>query len=273
MNDQEGFSRITISSIVGGNIQNTFSTPNQKKTHKYSVPGYICAKRSLNPTLPDQPCQNAVMHVLSADKTRLGKELPLFIRHLPNEWFYYGNYSLERYYYLSLKGWIADFTEEAKETWSRHLTEQQWGRNILRRAGLSEVELKDGTKARVLLEREDDQHPQIRLVLLLLRPVTWDAKMYDMLVEQKRRGGILRDRINSFIIPKRRRRVYDDSDEEEVDDEENEDDGTPTLTIKVEDDNPVAANEEEMVFSDLLPGPLPGLGKRKRLIKDEEWQP
>ncbi|KAF8446590.1 hypothetical protein BGX38DRAFT_1193419 [Terfezia claveryi] len=212
------------------------------------------------------------MHVLNPDKTRLGKELPLFIRHQPNEWFYYGNYSLEAYYYLSLKGWIADFTEESKVSWSRHLIEQQWGRNILRRAGLSEGEQRDPIKARDLLEREDDQHPQIRIILLLLKPVIWDNRMYDMLVEQKKSGGILRDRINSLILPKRRRRVYGDSDEESVDDEEN-DDGEPAITIKVEDDYPETADEEGVVFSDLLPGPSSGLGKRKRFNNDEEWQP
>ena len=268
VNSREGFSRITISSILGGGVQSTLSTPDQRKTHRYSVPGYICAKRSLNPTLPDQPCKNAVMHVLSPDKTRLGKEFPLFIRHQANQWFYYGTYFLEKYYYLALKGWVTELTEESKKTWSRQITEQQWGRDILRRAGLRESELRDASKARALLEKEDDQHPQIRLLLLLLRPMRWDEKMYDLLVEQKKKEGISRSRINSSIVSKRRRRVYDDPDEEEVDGEEN-DDGTPPIVVKVEDDSPVAGEKEDMVFSGLLLGQSSGLGKRKRLIKDE----
>ncbi|KAF8465245.1 hypothetical protein BDZ91DRAFT_232036 [Kalaharituber pfeilii] len=217
----EAFSRHVISAVLGGSTQNTFCQPDMRKPRQYAVPGYWCVKPALNPNLPVHPMGNAVLHVLSSEVGRLGQDYPLFIRRGANEWLYYGTYHTEGYYYLARKGWIAEWDENDRETWASHIMEKKWGREMMMRGGVitgvggGGGEEEDVGRVRELLEREDDVHPQIRLILMLMRPKLWDEKLYEMLVRKRREAESEEEEAGGRGVKRRRLRSEKSEDEEE----------------------------------------------------------
>jgi hypothetical protein len=202
---RQGFSRITISKIIGGSPQGTWPSPMAGKQFPYMLKGcdhYICIKPDLNNWLPPLPGSAGALALFRDDggsKAAHGKVYPLFICRGTHDWVYFGHYRTLNF--PTTNGEVPvdrfrQFSARQKRKWCQHILEQKWGREHLLSKGvitaaqakLPYKELIKGFPPAALLplfERPETRNP-LRLQLRLLEPVKFDRLLYDMLMDQSR---------------------------------------------------------------------------------------
>lgn len=127
----DSFSRLVISSAIGGQLQHTWPTPNPDGDYAIRVVRYCCLRRELNWCLPSNPGESEKVLMFSSRSFDWGgMDFPLFIREEISKWKYYGDYKVAECYKLSLQEWRG-FEETQKATWCRHMLARGWGRSIL----------------------------------------------------------------------------------------------------------------------------------------------
>ncbi|KAL7276240.1 hypothetical protein RUND412_000776 [Rhizina undulata] len=183
----EIFTRILMSSLMGGQPQRTFPTTDSKKNWPLNVGNHFCFKRDMNSFLPTMLGEPGCAFSTREVEHLIGNVYSVFICEGVGSWMYYGPYEFTSCLEVSLGQWNRMANTE-KVVWCKSIVFKEWGkRGLLQKKPHhgSPGQGLDALKALAEGERDDDTIPNLRLLARIMRPCEYDHRVYNTLVDAK----------------------------------------------------------------------------------------
>ncbi|KAJ8519980.1 hypothetical protein ONZ45_g3109 [Pleurotus djamor] len=133
------FSRSRISSLYGGNTQQTFPRTSEKQRALHGIDDFMCLNYDMNPNAPEFPGCPGFFFTIGWEHAEEGERWPgpyrLITRFEPSKWGYLGQYQLSPNKSLTKEEWHAQ-KPKFRRTWVREIFKKGWGVDVRFKAAL-----------------------------------------------------------------------------------------------------------------------------------------